>query len=44
MPPKRTMESFFTAASKRNCQHIENETAANEGEVGRGEGKNVGGS
>ena len=35
MPPKRTMESFFTAASKRSCQHIENKTAANEVEVGR---------
>ena len=33
MPPKRTMELFFTAASKRCCQHIENETAGNEGEV-----------
>ena len=29
MPPKRTMESFFTAASERGCQHIENETAVN---------------
>ena len=34
MSPKRTMESFFTAASKEAAQHIENETAANEGEVG----------
>ena len=32
--------------STRSCQHIENETAANEGEVGGGGGggdKNVGG-
>ena len=41
-PPKRTMEFFFTAASKRSCQHIENEIAVNEGEVGGGD-KNVGG-
>ena len=41
-PPKRTMKSFFTAASKRSCQHIENETAANEGKVGGGD-KKVGG-
>ena len=34
--PKRTTESFFTASSKRSCQHIENETAADEGEVGWG--------
>ena len=34
MPPKRTIESFITAASERRCQHVENETAANEGEVG----------
>ena len=27
MPPKRTIESFFTASSKRSYQHIENETA-----------------
>ena len=33
MPPKRTIESFFKAASKRRCQHIENETEVNEGEV-----------
>ena len=31
---KDTVESFFTASSKRSCQHIENETAANEGEGG----------
>ena len=43
MPPMRTLESFFTAASKRSCQHIENKTAANEGEVGGGCDKNVGG-
>ena len=34
MPPKRTIESFITAASERSCQHIENETAANEGKIG----------
>ena len=34
MTPKTTIESFITAASERSCQHIENETAANEGEVG----------
>ena len=34
LPPKRTIESFITAASERRCQHVENETAANEGEVG----------
>ena len=34
MPPKRTIESFITAASERRCQHIESETAANEGKVG----------
>jgi len=33
--------SLSTAASGRSCQYIENETAANEGEV-RGD-KNVGG-
>ena len=33
MPSKRTIESFFTASSKRSCQHIENETAADEREV-----------
>ena len=38
MPPKRTIESFFTASSNRSCQHIDNETAANEGEVGGGGG------
>ena len=27
----------FKAASKRSCQHIENDTAANEGEVEEGE-------
>ena len=32
------MESFFTAASKCSYQHIENETAANEEEVGEGGG------
>ena len=32
------MESFITAASERSCQHIENETAANEGEIGGGDG------
>ena len=38
MPPKRTIQSFFTASSKRSCQHIGNETAADEGEVvGAGE-------
>ena len=31
------MESFFKAASKRSGQHIENETAANEGELGVGD-------
>ena len=31
--PKRTTESFLTASSKRSCQHIENETAADEGNV-----------
>ena len=36
MPPKRTIKSFFKTASKRTCQHIENETAVNEGEVGGG--------
>ena len=36
MPPKRIIKSFFTATSKRSCQHIENETSANEGEVGGG--------
>ena len=36
MPSKRAIESFITAASGRSCQHIENETAANEEEV-RGE-------
>ena len=35
-PPNRTMESFSIAASKQSCQHIENETAANEGEVREG--------
>ena len=30
MPPKRTIESFITVASERSCQHIKNETAANE--------------
>ena len=34
MPSKRTVESFITGVSKRSCQRIENETAANEGEVG----------
>ena len=43
MPSKRTMASFFTAASKRSRQHIENKTAANEGEVGGGCDKNVDG-
>ena len=38
LPPKRTIQSFITAASERSCQHIENETVANEGEVGVGEG------
>ena len=33
LPPKRTIESFITAASERGCQHIESETAANEGGV-----------
>ena len=44
MPPKITIESFFTASSKRSCQHIENEPAADVGEVeGRrgGSDKNV---
>ena len=36
-PPKRTMESFFTALSKRSYQHIENETAERmKGKLGRG--------
>ena len=44
MPPKRTIKSFFTASSKRSCQHIENETAADDGEVGGKEAdKNLGG-
>ena len=34
MPRKRTIEAFFTAASKRTCEHVENGTAANEGEIG----------
>ena len=41
MPPMRTNESFFKAASKRSRHHIESETAANEGEVrGGGTDKN----
>ena len=40
IPPKRSIESFFTNSSKGSCQYIENhETAADEGEVvggGRG--------
>lgn len=36
MPPMRTNELFFKAASKRSRHHIENKTAANEGEVGEG--------
>ena len=44
MPPKITIKSFFTASSKRSCQHIENETAADDGEVGGKEAdKNFGG-
>ena len=43
MPPKRTIASFITAASEPGCQHIENETAANEGEVGERRDKNFGG-
>ena len=38
MPPERTIESFFTASTKRTCQHIENETTADEGEVWEGGG------
>ena len=34
MPPKRTFESFFMASTKPACQHNENETAVDEGEVG----------
>ena len=41
MPLKRTIESSFTAASKRSWQHIENETVANKGEVGRTGGGGV---
>lgn len=33
MPPKRTIESFFMASAKRACQHNENETVVDEGEV-----------
>jgi len=40
-PPKRTIESFFTASRKRSCQLIENEPATDEREVGRGGDKNV---
>ena len=36
MPPKRTTECFLSAPPERSCQHIEIETAANEGEVGGG--------
>ena len=36
VPPKRTTVAFFTVASKQSCQNIENETTANEGEVGAG--------
>ena len=39
MPPKRIIESFFTASTKRNCQHVANETAADEREVGGGGGR-----
>ena len=42
MPPKRTIELFFTASSKRSCRHIENDTAADEGEVGGGIDETVG--
>ena len=35
MPPKGTIKSFFTASEKRSCQHIENETAADEEGRGR---------
>ena len=41
-PPMRTNELFFQAVSKRSRHHIENKTAANEGEVGGD--KNVGGN
>lgn len=34
MPPKRIIESFFMASTKRACQHNENETVVDEGEVG----------
>ena len=37
MPPTRVIKSFFTASSKRSCQHVENETPADEGEVGEGD-------
>ena len=41
MPLKRIIESFITAKSERSCQHIGNETAANEGEGGGGGGREV---
>lgn len=34
MPPKRTIESLFTAASKQSCQNMENETAAEKEKLG----------
>ena len=34
LPPKRTIESFFMASTKQACQHNENETVVDEGEVG----------
>ena len=35
MPPKRIIELLFRASTKLTCRHIENETAADEVEVGR---------
>lgn len=41
MPPKRTIDSFFTASSRRRCQQIQNETAADDGKVGGGPDKAI---